>query len=235
MSEVIPRIVGLQVGLPQEIRDDEGAGRHAQPWVTGLYKQPVVGPVTLSRTNLEGDGQADLKHHGGPDKAVCVYPSAHYRYWEERLGHELPPAAFGENFTVSGLDESTLCLGDVFDVGSARVQVSQPRSPCWKIAHRWHKSLALWVQETGFTGWYLRVLQEGIVQAGDEFRLQARPHPTWTLTRLNKVRYKQVDDTALIARLADAELLSESWREHFARRVAGAATRPEEERLGGKS
>lgn len=235
MSEVIPRIVGLQVGLPQEVLDEGAPTRRAATWVTGLYKQPVGGPVTLRKTNLAGDGQADLKHHGGPDKAVCVYPSAHYRYWEERLGHELPPAAFGENFTVTELDESSVCLGDVFDVGSARVQVSQPRSPCWKIARRWHKSLALWVQETGFTGWYLRVLQEGVVQTGDRLLLQARPHDEWTLTRLNKVRYKQSEDARLVDALARAEVLSESWREHFARRVAGAATRPEEERLGGKS
>lgn len=235
MSESIARIESLQVGLPQEVRDEGAPTRRAATWVTGLYKQPVGGPVTLSETNLAGDGQADLKHHGGPDKAVCVYPSVHYKYWEERLGVELPPAAFGENFTVTELDESSVCLGDVYEVGSAKVQVSQPRSPCWKIARRWHKSLALWVQETGFTGWYLRVLQEGVVQEGDRLLLQARPHPEWTLTRLNKVRYKQSEDAPLVAALASAAVLSESWREHFARRAAGAAAASEEARLGGKS
>src|SRR5690606_18685860 len=107
-----------------------------RPWTTGFFKEPTLGPVWLGRTNLEGDGQADLVHHGGPDKAVLAYSADHYAAWREVLNNPaLPFGAFGENFTIEGLKEADVCIGDTWKVGDeATIQLSQPRQPCWKLA-----------------------------------------------------------------------------------------------------
>ena len=161
------RIQSIQVGLPQSGNCDGAADPTAPPWRTGIFKLPVSGPLWLGRTNLQGDGQADLVHHGGIDKAVCVYSADHWPYWQAILPpNQLRGGAFGENFTVEQLTEADVCIGDVFEIGTALVQVSQPRQPCWKLARRWHiKDLAVQAERTGFTGWYFRVLQEGRVEA----------------------------------------------------------------------
>ncbi len=227
-AETSPAIHALHVGLPQTLGDPS-----RQPWRSGIVKAPVAGPVHLGETNLDGDGQADLRHHGGPEKAVCVYPLAHYPYWTERLGLALGPGDFGENATIAGQDEASVCIGDVFVVGEALVQVSQPRSPCWKLARRWdRKKLALWVQETGYTGWYLRVLRTGRVEAGLAVVLGERPHPEWTIQRVNQLRYRQVDDREAARQLAACQALSEGWRERF-RRLAAGQSHDEAARLTG--
>jgi len=190
--------------------------------------------VHLGWTNLEGDGQADTKHHGGPDKAVCVYPYDRLGYWAERLGRDVAPGAFGGNVTAVGQDETTVCIGDIYAVGEAIVQVSQPRSPCWKLARYWsEKKLALWVQKTGYTGWYLRVLETGCIAAGQALRLEERPHPTWTVMRANEVRYHATDDTEQAAELAGCEALGTSWRATLRRRAERAAQPDDVKRLVG--
>lgn len=221
----------LQVGLPLLFGTEDPSG---QPWRSGIVKTSVEGPLQLGPANLEGDGQADLRHHGGPEKAVCVYPLAHYPYWTERLGLALAPGAFGENFTVAGQDERTVCVGDVYAVGEARLQVTQPRSPCWKLARRWgREKLVLWFQETGYTGWYLRVLETGRLEAGQPLALEERPHPEWTLRRVNELRYHQQDDREAAARLAACDALGTSWRERFRRRAADGREGDETARLAG--
>ena len=213
-----PRLHALHVGRPAVYGTEGADDPMDRPWRSGIFKEPAVGSVFLGETNLDGDEQADQKNHGGLDKAVCVYPLAHLPYWAGRLGQDVGPGAFGENFTAAGMDEESVCLGDVFAVGEAMVQVSQPRAPCWKLARRWQeKKLALWVQETGFTGWYLRVLQTGIVEAGQPLTLQERPHPEWPITRVNDVRYRREQDPAQIAALVDCAALAESWRDRFRR------------------
>lgn len=193
-----------------------------KPWTTGTFKDPVIGPIWLGLTNLTGDGQADLKNHGGPDKAVNAYPYEHYAYWAVLLGQDpLPPAALGENFTTVGAIEADVCVGDVFDVGEARVQISQPRQPCWKQARRWReKDLAVQMERTGRTGWYFRVLREGVVEAGNPIRLLARPHPEWTVAAANAVMHDRQDDLAAAAMLAACPALSASWRLSLGKRVA---------------
>lgn len=226
-AETPPTLHALHVGLPQTL---DAAG---DPWRSGIVKAPVAGPLHLGHVNVDGDGQADLKNHGGPDKAVCAYPLVHYIYWADRLGLPLGPGAFGENATVSGQDEHSVCVGDVFRLGAARVQVSQPRSPCWKLARRWNqKTLALWVQQTGFTGWYLRVLQTGAVEAGQPLVLDARPHPEWTVARVNEMRYARSPDPDAARALAACEALSSGWRERF-RRLADGQHDDEAARLTG--
>jgi MOSC domain-containing protein YiiM len=219
--KVEARLISIQVGKPKTISHDQSGQSTDESWTTGFYKEPIAGLILLERTNLVGDGQADLENHGGPEKAVNVYPIEHYPYWEHTVGFtHLRPGAFGENFTTEGLLEADVCIGDVFEIGEALVQISQPRQPCWKLARRWSmKDLALRVQETGRTGWYFRVLREGCVQAGNALVLRERPCPNWTVAAANDVMHHYKGDTATIDNLADCEYLASRWRTKLKRRV----------------
>jgi MOSC domain-containing protein YiiM len=218
---VSPVIVTIQVGLPRKYGEEQASDPAERLWTTGFYKEPVIGSVRVGRMNIDGDGQADLVNHGGPDKAVCVYPADHYPYWRETLHlPTLPPGAFGENLTVKGLTEEEVCIGDIWRVYGVTVQVSQPRQPCWKLARRWGvKTLALLVQQTGRTGWYFRVLDEGTLSAGSPLVLAERPHPEWTVERANTVMHHDKDDVKAASELAEILLLSDSWRRTLTRRV----------------
>ena len=139
---------------------------------TGIFKEPVKRSVRLTRLTLEGDRQVDLRYHGGESKAVYVYPSEHYAYWQPILDRELPPGYFGENFTTEGLLEETVRSGDVFRVGSAVVAVTTPRSPCFKLGMKVGSSRFIKTfLESARLGFYLRVLEEGTVSPGDEIEL----------------------------------------------------------------
>jgi len=206
---------GVQVGLPRDRLDARG-----RAWRSGFAKESVVGRVRLGREQLAGDGQADRDNHGGPDKALCVYPHAHYPGWVEVLGTPLPLGAFGENLTIDGATEHDVCIGDTYRLGNATVQVSQPRSPCWKLARHWDvKDLAVRVQRTGRTGWYLRVLEEGELAAGGELELLARPHPDLTVAEANRVRHHDRGDLDAARALVACAALADGWRGRLARRL----------------
>lgn len=224
-------LLAIQIGLPQEMGQEGAADPMDRPWRSGIFKATVAGPIWLGRTNLEGDGQGDLVHHGGPEKAVMVYAAAHYPAWREELGMpDLPYGGFGENFTVDGLTEADVCIGDIFAVGEALVQVSQPRQPCWKLARRWRmKELAARTQATGRTGWYFRVLREGNVQAGDSLLLQERPLPQWSVARANHLMHVDRDDRAGAMELAASPYLATNWRETLGKR-AHQGTNPDPDR-----
>ncbi len=214
-------LVSLQIGMPAHYGDDSAADPFERQWTTGFYKEPVAGPVALGATQLEGDGHADRVNHGGSDKAVCVYSADHYPYWRRALGIDLPYGAFGENFSVAGLTEADVCIGDVWSVGDSnanvvRVQVSQPRQPCWKLARRWRlKTLTAQVVDNGRTGWYFRVLAPGTVAAGMTLALVERLCPEWTVARANDCMYRDKHNAAAAKHLAYLPQLSASWREHF--------------------
>lgn len=216
------QIISLQVGLPQTRTSDmqEGEDKH---WTSAIGKSSLPGRVELGTTHLAGDGQADLKHHGGADKAVCCYPAAHYPGWRALLECDkaaFAPGAFGENFTVDGQTENDVCIGDVYEVGGAVVQVSQPRMPCWKMGRRWSReALPGEMIARGQTGWYLRVLQTGEVGAGDFFALRERPLPQWTVARINDAMYVHKADADLAYELGCLPLLAEAWRSPFRRRA----------------
>jgi MOSC domain-containing protein YiiM len=207
--------VSIQVGLPA-VHGEPGADDPLdQPWRTGFYKTPVAGPVWLGRTNLVGDGQANLRVHGGPDKAVLGYAASHYPIWREELEQpDLPYGAFAENFTITFLDESNVCLGDQYAIGGARVEVSQPRQPCANITHRWKRpGLTQRVEETGRHGWYMRVLTEGEVVAGLPIVLLERPCPDWTIARASQVMRRRSVDREEASRLRQVPSLSAAWRQ----------------------
>lgn len=215
-----PLLLSIQVGLPR-VLGANAPDSPEPPWSSGIVKESVEGAVWVGRTNLAGDGQADLKHHGGPDKAVLAYSADHYPFWRQALSPpEMPYGAFGENFTIAGLTEREVCIGDVYAIGPARVQVSQPRKPCWKLARRWGiKDLTAQVEATGRTGWYLRVLTEGYVESGLPVELLERPYPEWTIARAAHVMRHIRDDREAAAELAACPLLSLAWRETIMARL----------------
>ncbi len=215
-------LVSLQIGLPRErtsaMQDGQGSA-----WVSSIWKTPVTGRLRLGREDLDGNAQADLKNHGGPDKAVCCYASEHYPAWRSELGETaetFPFGAFGENFTLAGLTEEMVCIGDIYQIGTAQVQVSQPRMPCWKLGRRWERpALPLRVQSSGRTGYYLRVLTPGEVGAGDALTRLERPLPDWTIARINHAMYVAKGDADLSEELSRLSLLAEAWRRPFRRRA----------------
>ena len=231
-------LLSIQVGGPQTHHTPDpnaraAAARNAAAsetdlgWTSGIFKSAVDGPRWVGETNLDGDSQADRKNHGGPDKAICVYAHEHYAYWQRQLGRELPTGAFGENFTTIGLLESEMCIGDTLAIGDARdatrqvvVQLSQARQPCWKLARRWQVAdLVEQVQNTGYTGWYFRVLHTGYVQAGDALHLRERPYPHLTLAEANRIMHHDKEDWEGVANLLACPLLSASWHSSLRRRV----------------
>lgn len=214
-----PTLLSIQVGLPAE----HGADHISQKsWESGIFKYPVEGHVWLDSINLKGDGQSDLKNHGGPFRAVLSYSADLYPMWREELGKpDLSYGMFGENFTISGLDESIVCLGDVYQIGQARVRVSQPRFPCWKLARRnGIKDLTARVDEKMRGGWYQQVLKEGYVEAGDMVQLLERPYPQYSIERIFALGSERVSDPKSAAELATIPALTDEWREVFAERAA---------------
>jgi MOSC domain-containing protein YiiM len=215
------KIVSLNVGLPSA----QCYGREVV-WTAGA-KKPVPRAVLRSR-GFEGDGQADRQNHGGVDKAVCVYPLDHYPYWENLLGRPLEPASFSENLTVSGAVEDEVCIGDVFGVGEAVVQVSQPRTPCGKLAGKnRERTLVRLVAQAGFTGFYMRVLSEGLVSDGDAFEPLERHPDRISVAAVNQIIFGRSEDEPLIERLANLPEFGADGRTIFAGRLERLRSREE--------
>nr|WP_136475885.1 MOSC domain-containing protein [Pseudomonas sp. DG56-2] len=203
---------------------------------SAIAKQARSGELAVTELGLAGDEQGDLRVHGGKDKAIHHYPREHYATWAAELGeHPLLQAAgaFGENLSTYGWTEQTVCLGDRVRVGSAVLEVSQGRMPCWKLNDRFGvKDMSLRVQQSGRTGWYYRVLEEGVLAAGDTLQVIERPHPHWSVARLSSVLFdKQVD--ADVIRQCLALPLAPSWRRTLDRRLERAEVEDWAPRLQG--
>lgn len=187
---------------------------------SGIDKKPASGQVAITRTGLHGDNQGDTRHHGGPEKAVHHYPADHYAAWSVE-GIDAAAPAFGENITTLGLSETNVCIGDIFQLGSVQLQVSQGRQPCWRLNARFgQEDMAIRVQKTGRTGWYYRVLEEGCATAGDMLVLLERPQPLWPLARIIDLLYTRTLDLESLRELASLPELASSWRELAERRIA---------------
>lgn len=211
-----PILVSVQVGRPRRHGTADSTHPLDRPWESGIFKEAVAGPVWLGDLNLAGDAQADLENHGGPDKAVLGYSADRYPEWREELGiPDMPYGGFGENFTIAGLDERTVCIGDTWAVGEALVQVSQPRLPCWKLARRWRlRDLPGRVVEGARGGWYYRVIGEGFVRSPQPMRLLERPCPELTVARV-LLAYRDGAEDSMRRTLASCRFLSPAWREGF--------------------
>ncbi len=203
-------IHAIFTGQPQTMTDEKGT------WKSSIFRSPVSGPIELSPRGLAGDQVTDTDNHGTPDQAVCCHFLDHYAFWNEAYGLTAPdalgPGAVGENWTLAGADEHDICIGDVYAVDTARVQVTAPRYPCTKQERKvkltsFHKR----TMETLRTGFYLRVLQPGVVQPGDELRLVERPQPELTVHAVNADMHHG-SDPAFARRLLETPELAAGWK-----------------------
>jgi len=235
MSTSIPHILQVLAG-PVAPLGPAGA-------TSAIAKRPVAQPVAIGPLGLAGDAQADLRVHGGPDKAVHLYTWDHYPAWWDELGDAPGPAqpllqapgAFGENLAVTGVDEAGVCVGDHWRAGTALLVVTQGRQPCWKLNLRFAvPDMAARVQQSLRAGWYCRTLHSGVVQAGDALELLERPHPGWTVQRLLAlIRDRECHPDVLGAVLALP--LPPSWHKLFARRLEQGRTEDWSRRLTGQA
>lgn len=197
------------------------------PVLSGIVKQRQETALKLSFEGLEGDEQADLRFHGGPEKAVHHYPAEHYEFWRTvcpASAIPLVPGAFGENISTFGMTEKTVCIGDVYRTGSVLLQVSQGRQPCWKLNRRLNeREAALLMQTSGATGWYYRVLEEGTLKSCEPLTLVDRPCPAWPMERLISALFPlDPADQRLVDEWRQASSirqLAARWQTTFARRV----------------
>jgi MOSC domain-containing protein YiiM len=209
------RVASVNVGLPREVT------WRGKPVATGIFKEPVAGRVPLRMLNLEGDRQADLRVHGGADKAVYAYPSEYYELWSrERPELDLGPGVFGENLTTEGLVDHDVSVGDRFRFGTAELVVTQPRLPCFKLGIRMGRdAFVTEFLERGLLGFYLAVAREGEVAAGDPIVELERDVHRFGVTEVARLFARDRDDVEGMRRAADLDALPASWREYFRKRV----------------
>jgi len=210
------KLLSVNVGLPREI---EWKGRMVR---TSIFKEPVPGRVRVAKLNVDGDQQSDLAVHGGINKAVYVYPSEHYAFWRKELpGTDLSWGMFGENFTTEGsLDDQTVLIGDRFRVGSAEFVVTQPRMPCFKLGIRFGRpDIIKRFLHSGRNGFYLAVVQEGEVGAGDSIALVARDQNGITVAEIVNLYSADAANQDLLRRVSELSALPESWRDYFRKRL----------------
>jgi MOSC domain-containing protein YiiM len=208
------RLISVNAGLPREV------AWNGATVTTSIWKLPVGGPVRVGALNIDGDRQSDLSVHGGKDKAVYVYPSEHYDYWHRELpGVELPWGIFGENLTTTGLSEE-FRIGDRLRIGTAEFAITQPRMPCYKLAARFGRAdMVKRFMRSGRTGFYLSVVREGEVEAGDAIELDARSGESMTVADIVRLHTIDADNQEMLARAARLEGLPGSWKEYFRKRL----------------
>jgi MOSC domain-containing protein YiiM len=213
------RVLSVNVGLPREVT------WRGKPVTTGIYKEPVRGPVAVRALNLDGDGQADLRVHGGRDKALYAYPSEFYERWRsERPELDFPWGQFGENVTMEGLLDEDVAVGDRFRVGTAELVVTQPRLPCFKLGIKMSRDdFVTEFLERGLFGFYLAVAREGVVAAGDPIAEVSRDPRGFGVTEVARLYIHGHDDVIGLRRAAAHDALPKNWRDYFRGRLARSA------------
>jgi MOSC domain-containing protein YiiM len=211
----VPQVLSVNVGQPRAV---VWKGRTV---VTGIFKEPVAGRIAVRQLNLEGDRQADLTVHGGPEKAIYAYPREYYPFWREQFPEmEITWGMFGENLTVEGLLDETVHIGDHFQVGTAHVVVTQPRLPCYKLGLKFGRDdiLKRFLQSK-LTGFYFAVLKEGEVAAGEPIKLLHRDEHKVKVADITRLYREDKRNLDLLRRVVEVEALPEAWREYFLRRL----------------
>jgi MOSC domain-containing protein YiiM len=211
----MPKILSVNVSLPKEV-DFEG-----QKVTTGIFKKYIDGRIMLRTLNLDGDKQADLTVHGGPDKAVYAYPIEHYEFWRKVYPDmEMPNGMFGENFTIEGLMESEVSVGDSFEIGSSKVIATQPRMPCYKLGVKFGRMDVLKkFLASGRSGIYFKVLEEGEVGAGDPIIQIKKDTIRVGITDIVRLYSSDREDIEMMRRAVKVEALPEGWRDYFLEQI----------------
>lgn len=209
------KIVSINIAFPAHVSLD-GSPKKIR---SGFFKVPVSQPVFLDYLGFEGDGVGDTRIHGGKDKAVCAYCIDHFPYWSDKLQREILPASFGENLSLTGMPEREINIGDIFEIGSAQIEVSQPRQPCHKLNKVFNdQTMACAVKKTGFSGYYFRVLRPGLMEAG---ALMKRIHAgQFSIEKANALLRKGGANIQHMQELISLPALSEDWREMFQKRLS---------------
>ncbi len=209
------KILSINIGLPREVTFN------GQTVTTGIFKQPVDRRIYLRKLNLEGDKQADLTVHGGLEKAVYAYPAEHYEYWREELPDmSIPYGMFGENFTTRGLLEEHINIGDSFEIGSARLMVTQPRMPCYKLGIKFGRmDIVRQFLASGRPGIYFKVLREGEVGVEDEIKLIKRDKNSVTVKDIARIYIDDKEDIETMKRAIMVKALAKGFREHFRQQI----------------
>lgn len=208
------KIIGLFQGRPEHRWEGK------EP---SAIRKTRIETAEVTLTGLAGDQQADLEVHGGPEKALHIYPSEHYDAWREafpQITRTFRPGGFGENISSSGFTEEDLCIGDILSTGAVRLQVAQGRQPCWKLnQHTGNPAMAAAFQKSGKTGWYFRVQETGTLEAGEDLTLIERPCPEWNLRDVILARFNPRLDPDTAMALSKLEHLAEPWRASFAKKA----------------
>lgn len=215
-----------------------GQVRHlgARRTPSAIGKTDASGPQKIGSNGFVGDAQADLQNHGGTEKAIHHYAADHYSAWiaEQQIPENTRPGSFGENIATRGMTEENLCIGDVLKLGTAVVQISQGRQPCWKLAeHTKNPRMAYLFQKSGRTGWYYRVLENGEASVSDSVILLERPQPNWSVKRVTSARLSRQVTPQVAEALADLPELAEDWRAAFRKMAGGDLTEDTSRRLQG--
>jgi MOSC domain-containing protein YiiM len=215
---VIGRVLSVNVSQPRVIGE-----RGGEPVRSGIAKAPVAGRIAVGASGVAGDGQADLVNHGGADKAVYAFDRADAAYWEQRLGRALGPGAFGENLTIEGFASAEVRVGDRFRIGTALVEVSQPRVPCYKLGiHMGDDRFPVEFARAHRVGFYLRVIEEGAIAAGDAVERTVAAVTPLTIADLMSALLTARNDAARLESVAALPGLSDAWRTEFAELAAAA-------------
>src|ERR1044071_4944642 len=212
------RLEAVLIGQPRTFGTEGAEDPFEGPWISAIRKEPVDGPVWAGAEGLSGDHQYDREGQGGPERALLMYSADHYPRWRAEWDRtDLGPGGFGENLTVSGITEDTACLGDVYRIGETRVEVSSPRTPCNTLARRHgRRELVRVITNNHRSGWYLRVLREGWVEAGATVVLVDGPYPQWTIRRAATVKRLRAERPEEARLLAACPALQVEWREKLA-------------------
>ena len=208
-------VVTINIGLPKKIVYDG-----SKAIISAIKKKPISGRLYLGKKGLEGDGWADLRFHGGMDKAVCAYNEEHYPHWENKLSKILSPGVFGENFTLCGANEAALFLGDIYRAGDVEIQVSQPRIPCHKLNKIFGRNdMVREVKKLGFTGFYFRVLKTGKIKAGDSFTCVRRQKMSLSIAEVNRLLTDKKINSSGIEKVLDLDYVSEDFKKDLKKRL----------------
>lgn len=229
-----PHLHKVYTGKVKQVGNPDSEDPMERDWETAMFKTKREDKVWLSKTGISGDEVANELLYGGLDKALFCYPIKHYADWQDKYERDdMVIGTMGENFAVLEMDEFSVCIGDIYEVGDAIIQVSQPRKPTWQEARRFHiLDLALDMQRTGRTGWYYRVLEEGNIWGDIPVNLLERPYPQWSVQAANEIMYQYKQELRLADDLAACGALSQNWVRHLRKRLLGQEPRMEKRIYG---